>query len=133
MQIHGEAIYATRPWTIYGEGPSTKFVTKTDPTKFDPNEDKKPDLGVQDIRFTTKGKTLYAFVMGWPTGPQPQIVIQSLATNGPQQPPKAVDVRLLGTDEPLKFVHDTTGLRVTLPPNKPATADIGFALRIRFV
>jgi alpha-L-fucosidase len=133
MQIHGEAIYATRPWTIYGEGPSTKFVTKTDPTKFDPNEDKKPDLGVQDIRFTTKGKTLYAFVMGWPTGPQPQIVIQSLATNGPQQPPKAVDVRLLGTDEPLKFVHDTTGLRVTLPPNKPATADIGSALRIRFV
>jgi hypothetical protein len=27
-----------------------------------------PDLTPQDLRFTTKGSTLYAFVMGWPEG-----------------------------------------------------------------
>jgi hypothetical protein len=28
-------------------------------------ERSRPDLAHQDVRFTTKGSTLYAFVMGW--------------------------------------------------------------------
>ena len=93
------------------------------------NEGKQPDLGAQDIRFTAKGKTLYAFVQGWP---QKQLTIQALATSSPQQPEKVVDVRMLGREEALKFTQDTTGLRVTIPGEKPATADIGVTLRIRF-
>jgi hypothetical protein len=46
---------------------------------FHPNENKQPDLGAQDIRFTTKGKTLYALVQGWPAG---ELVVTSLSTNG---------------------------------------------------
>lgn len=129
--VNGEAIYATRPWKVYGEGPSTKVVIKTDPTKFDPNEGKKPDLAVSDVRFTTKGDTLYALVMGWPE--DGVVKIASLALDGPQQPMKAVDVRMLGQEEPLKFVHDSSGLRVTLKGAKPATAEIGLGLRVRFV
>jgi alpha-L-fucosidase len=128
--INGEAIYATRPWKINGEGPAMKVVVKSNGKEFDPNEGKKPDLTAEDIRFTTKGKTLYALVQGWPTS---ELIIKSLATTSPQQPGKAVDIRILGReDEPLRFTQDTTGLRVTLPSTKPSTADIGIALRINF-
>jgi alpha-L-fucosidase len=128
--INGEAIYSTRPWTLNGEGPAMKVAVPSTGTEFNPNEDKKPDLSAQDIRFTTKGKTLYALVQGWPTG---ELVIRSLAFNSSQQRGKALDVRLLGRDEPLKFTQDTSGLRVTLPSTKPPAADIGIGLRINFV
>ena len=54
--VNGEGIYATRPWKIYGEGPSTKVVIKPSGKEFDPNEGKKPDLAAADIRFTTQGR-----------------------------------------------------------------------------
>jgi alpha-L-fucosidase len=128
--INGEAIFATRPWKINGEGPSTKVVIKPTGEEFDPNEGKQPDLNAQDIRFTTKGKTLYAMVMGWPTS---DLVIQSLASNSPQDPGKIHDVRLLGRyAEPLRFTQDTTGLRVTLPKSPTPASDLGIALRINF-
>jgi alpha-L-fucosidase len=130
MRVNDEGIFYTRPWKIYGEGPSTKVVIKPNGQEFDPNEGKKPDLVADDVRFTTKGETLYAFVMGWPAG---TCNIGSLALDGPQQPKKAVDVRLLGTEQPLKFTHDTSGLHVTFPANKPPTSDIGVTLRVRFV
>lgn len=130
MAVNGEGVFATRPWKIFGEGPATKVVVKSNGKEFDPNEGEKPDLGAKDIRFTTKGETLYAFVQGWPEG---ELVIESLALDGAQKPMKAVDVRLLGRDEALRFTHDAKGLRVTMPGAKPATADVGIALRVRFV
>lgn len=130
IAVNGEAIYATRPWKIYGEGPSTKVVIKASGKEFDPNEGKKPDLGATDIRFTSKGDTLYAFAMGWPQG---DLHVASLALGGAQQPSKAIDVRLLGQEQPLQFTHDERGLRVSMPSQPTATAAIGVALRIRFV
>jgi len=128
--INGEAIYATRPWKINGEGPAMNVAIPSNGKEFDPNESKKPDLTAADIRFTTKGKTLYAFVQGWPTS---DLIIKSLATNSPQQPAKALDVRILGHDiEPLRFTQDTTGLRITLPTTPTPASNIGIALRIRF-
>ena len=128
--VNMEGIYGTRPWTVYGEGPATKVVVPSNGKEFNPNESKKPDLTAEDIRFTTKGKTLYAFVQGWPGQ---EVVIRSLATNSPQRPEKAVDVRLLGRDEALKFTQDGTGLRVTLPAPPPPASDIGIALRVNFI
>jgi len=61
MAVNSEGIYATRPWKIFGEGPGTK-VKGTG--RF--NENGRQILTAEDVRFTTKGKTLYAFLMGWP-------------------------------------------------------------------
>jgi alpha-L-fucosidase len=127
--LYGEAIYGTRPWKLYGEGPSTKVVIKPSGKEFDPNEGKKPDLTAEDIRFTTKGKILYAFVQGWPAS---GLVIKALGTNSPQNPEKALNVTLLGREESLTFAQEASGLRVTLPSTKPLAADIGIALRINF-
>ena len=127
MAVNSEGIYATRPWKIYGEGPSTKVVVPKNGKEFDPNEGKKPDLTAADIRFTTKGSTLYAFVQGWPEG---QAVITSLGTSSPQRPAKITGVSMLGRDGQLKFTQDATALRVTLPGNRPQTADIGITLKL---
>jgi alpha-L-fucosidase len=130
MRINSEGIYGTRPWKIYGEGPATKVVIAADPTKqFNPNEGKKPDLGAADIRFTTKGQTLYAFIQGWPDG---ELVIAALGSASSHKPAKVVDVRLLGRDVRVPFVQDANGLRVTLKGEIPTAAAIGVALRVRF-
>ena len=68
LQVNGEAIYGTRPWKLYGEGP-----TKSKGGGF--SEKKDPDFHAQDIRFTTKGDTLYAISLGLP---DKDLVIQSL-------------------------------------------------------
>ncbi len=123
MTVHGEAIHATRPWKIYGEGPSTRVLVGQE--KF--NEKLKPDLTSQDIRFTTKGRTIYAFIMGWP---DKEALIPSLASASPQNPGKIVNVRMLGYGGNLKFVQDPGGLRVLLPELKPATADLSVAFEM---
>ena len=129
MAQNGEGIFSTRPWTVNGEGPAMqKQAAVISDGGFHPNENKQPDLGAQDIRFTTKGKTLYALVQGWPAG---ELVVTSLSAN--TAAPRATDVRLLGRDQPLKFTQDATGLRVKLPAEKPPAADIGIGLRINFV
>jgi len=125
MSVNGEGIFHTRPWKINGEGPA--MTVKIAQQNF--NESKQPDLGAQDVRFTSKGKSMFAFLQGWP---QEEVVIRSLALDGPQQPGKAMAVRMLGRDENLKFTHEATGLRLMLPGAKPATADLGIALKINF-
>jgi alpha-L-fucosidase len=125
MQANGEGIYATRPWKINGEGPAMEV--KVEQSGF--NEGKQPDLGRQDIRFTSKGKTLFAFVQGWPQG---DASIRALGTASPQAPEKVLDVRMLGHDAPLRFTQEPAGLRVTMPAEKPATADVGVTLKVNF-
>ena len=121
MAVNSEGIYSTRPWKIYGEGPGTKVLAGAGM-----NENKKPDLGAADVRFTTKGNVLYAFVQGWPGK---EAVVESLAA-GPQQTSKIENIQLLGSNENLQFKQDVGALRVALPGAKPATADIGIALKI---
>ncbi len=123
MAVNGDAMHATRPWKIYGEGPSTKLLVGQE--KF--NEKLKPDLTDQDIRFTTKGKTLYALIMGWPGN---DALIPTLASTSPQAPGKIQNVRMLGHGENLKFIQDASGLRISLPSAKPATADLGITFEV---
>lgn len=125
MNVNSEGIYATRPWTVNGEGPA--MAVKIRSTGF--NEASQPDLGAADIRFTAKGKLLYAFVQGWPHKP---LTIRALGSKSSQRPGKVMDVRMLGRDEALQFTQDAHHLRVSLPADKPATADLGIALRINF-
>ena len=108
---------------IYGEGPSTKVSVGDGGF----NEGKKPDLGADDIRYTTKGAAMYAFVQGWPGA---EIVLPALATASAQSPAKVQAVSLLGGPSKLKFTQDPAGLRVTMPEQKPVAADIGITLKL---
>ena len=88
LHVNGEAIYGTRPWTTSGEG--------------------------KNIRFTTRGDTLYALFMAWPAG---DAVITSLAPDvGPAG--QVEHVTLLGVPADLTFNQDAAGLHLTFPGEK---------------
>jgi alpha-L-fucosidase len=121
MAINGEAIYATRPWKIFGEGPGTEAAAA--PGGF--NESKRKDLSAKDVRFTTKGPVLYAFVMGWP---EKQALIAPLARNTSHGLIRISNVELLGYPSKLQWTQDESGLKVQLPAAKPCNHAITFKI-----
>jgi len=72
LKLNGEAIYGTRPWKIYGEGP-----TKVAAGSF--HDTDTAGYTAEDFRFTTKGKTLYAIELGWPS--RGETMIHSLGSS----------------------------------------------------
>jgi alpha-L-fucosidase len=70
---------------------------------------------------------IYALVLGWPAG---EFVIESLGTASQAQAGKIKEVRLLGTDERLKWAQTADGLHVDLPLRYHPTADYAAALKI---
>ena len=88
MQVNGEAIYETRPWKVYGEGPNS-----VKSGSFQGNSVN--NLGPKDIRFTrNKANTVvYAIVLGWPAN---AFVIESLGLTAATQPGKIANVEVLG-------------------------------------
>jgi alpha-L-fucosidase len=102
--IHGEAIYGSRPWQVYGEsavrvkgGSFNESYTYT----------------AKDIRFTTKGKTLYALTLGWPT--DGKILVRSLARPAGSTANAISKVALLGYKGKLTWSQSPEGLLVRLP------------------
>ena len=126
LKVNGEAIYATRPWKIYGEGPST---TVSEKGQFDGQSDtQKQPFTAQDIRFTQSkdGQTLYAIVLAFPA--DGQVTLKSLAENSPHWECQVGSVRMLGVRGKLQYTRDSRGLIVRLPEKRPC--DIAFALQI---
>ncbi|MBO9560107.1 MAG: alpha-L-fucosidase [Caulobacter sp.] len=109
MAVNAEAIHGSRPWRVYGEGP-TRFVEGMQ------NEGDAKPFQATDIRFTTKGEVLYALPMAWPAG---ELVIESLATSGPTSAGEVQRVELVGGGA-LAFKRDGKGLRIAMPDARPA-------------
>ncbi len=120
LALNGEAIYGTRPWRVYGEGPTQVVSGSFADTK-------RADFGSRDIRFTTKGDALYAIVLGWPAGGE--VTIQSLGTHLTLYPQAIGSVEMLGCAEPLRWSQGVRGLRVRLPESAPCQHAV--VLRIR--
>jgi len=112
-QRFGEAIYGSRPWKLSGEGPTQIASGQFGEGKMKPFE-------AADIRFTTKGPVLYAMTLGRPDG---RVNIASLARTG-----TVTRVEVVGSNAPLSFTQDGTGLHVTVPP--AASHEFGVALKI---
>jgi alpha-L-fucosidase len=123
MRVNSEGIYGTRPWKIYGEGPSIQLEKPGGGF----NESKRKPLTAEDVRFTSTGNTLYAFAMGWP---EKEAVVRALGTGSPQLPGKVVNVELLGHQGRLTWTQETTGLRVQLPLEKPS--DYAITIKVVF-
>lgn len=111
MKVNSEAIYSTRPWKVFGEGPAMESVEALSVEGF--NEGKGKPLGAQDFRFTTRGNTLYAVMLGWPA--DKNAVIKTLAKD---RAGNVSQVSLLGRDK-LSFQQTSEGLKVQLPEQPP--------------
>ena len=123
MAVNGEGIFATRPWKVSQAKPAAAPAPAENQLHF--NERGRKDLTADDIRFTTKGKNLYAFVMGWPGK---ETSIAALGAASPQQPGKIHNVELLGHKGKLKWTQDAAALKVELPAEKPC--DFAVALKV---
>lgn len=119
LKMNGDAIYATKPWRIYGEGP-------TKPAAGSFHEGDVPYTS-QDFRFTTKGGVLYAIEMAPPTG---EVVIHALSASiaGQQQ---VESVSLLGSSS-VSFEQKADGLHLKVAAREgkfPVVYKIQFAGR----
>jgi alpha-L-fucosidase len=104
LRVNGEAIYGTRPWREFGEGPTNVAAGSF-------HDSDEPPYTAQDFRFTTRGETLYAIEMRWPT--QGEAIIRALAS---RPGTRAVgSVELLGADAPVGFEQRADGLHLHLP------------------
>ncbi|HVW22810.1 MAG TPA: alpha-L-fucosidase [Opitutaceae bacterium] len=114
MDVNGEGIFGSRPWTRYGEGPAT--LQPAEAGRFGGASDvRRHPYTAADIRFTRKGGALYAFLLGWPE--DGEAVVASLPEGGPAG--RAARVELLGAGV-LRFSQDASGLRARLPEARPA-------------
>jgi alpha-L-fucosidase len=113
LRTNGEAIYGSRPWLVYGEGP-TKVASSAK------NSDQQ-QFTAEDIRFTTHNGALYAIALGWPANGE--LRIRSLASGLPYLNAPICGVKLLGSNEALSWNQKVDGLHINLPeqrPNEPA-------------
>ncbi len=117
LKVNGEAIYGSRPWLVYGEGPTETLVGHLADLKFDGFSDK-------DIRFTTNDGMLYAIALGWPE--DGTINIQYLGNARYSNHIKGV--QLVGHEGDLDFDRSAEGLHIKLPKEKPC--EHAFVFRI---
>ncbi len=115
LQTNGEAIYGSRPWLLYGEGPTTvkSHALYTDQQQFTP----------EDIRFTTHDGALYAIALGWPANGE--LRVHTLWRDTPYLDGPVCSVQLLGSPGTLAAEQRKDGLYIQLParaPDEPAYA-----------
>ena len=116
LKRNGEAIYETRPWLDYGEGPTKMERAGSHQKEF-------LNYTAEDIRYTRSkdGKTLYLMVLGTPAGTvEPSILQIYDGTDG--------KVELLDPQQELKFEVKNKALVIHVPDNLPEDMAYSFKL-----
>ena len=120
LETNGEAIYGTRPWKVFGEGETGV------PSSFQEKEQKA--YTAQDVRFTTKGKALYAVCLGWPGD---EVLIKSLGSGSSVKADSIAGIAMLGSDQPLAWSQNEEGLRISTPSVRPCEHACAFKIARR--
>jgi alpha-L-fucosidase len=112
LKVNGEAIYGTSIWRSYGEG--TADIKEGQFT-----DGKDTEYSYKDIRFTTRGGSLYASVLKWPD--DGKVTIKKLAKSGDTNLPVfqgiIKNISILGHDAPT-WHRDEFGLHINGPAIK---------------
>jgi alpha-L-fucosidase len=104
LKVNGDAIYGTRPWRQFGEGP-----TRFEAGSFHDTESK--PYTAEDYRFTTKDGALYAIELGWPK--DGEAIIHTLSSGVGTR--EVASVELLGSTAPVAFQQKPDGLHIHVP------------------
>ncbi len=121
LAVNGEAIYGTRPWTVFGEGPTQVIEGSFKDTERQP-------FTSQDIRFTTRENTLYAICLDWPEG---SVTITSLGEDSPLKMDMIADIHLLGSPTALAWSQGSNGLTIRTPLERPCDHAYSFKITLR--
>ena len=116
LKQNGEAIYGTKPWHRYGEGPTHD------------GDGGRHDLGriltADDVRFTRSDSALYATVCGWRTEP---IQLRSLG-KADLKDLSISDITLLGSTEKITWTQSEDHLSIQFPHTK--TSEFAYVFKI---
>ncbi|MFI5193970.1 MAG: alpha-L-fucosidase [Chitinophagales bacterium] len=107
LDVNGDAIYGTRPWKLYGEGPtrsaSGAFADQTIP------------FNAKDIRFTTKGDTLFVITLGLPTE---SILVKSLGIK--MNHGLVADISMMGSTDKISWTQKNNALSIKPAAHYPS-------------
>jgi alpha-L-fucosidase len=120
IPAHGEAIFGTRPFKVFGEGPPDTPQTG----RF--NEKLARPYTAEDMRFTVKDDHLYALALGWPA--DGKLRIKTLARGSKYMLKDIAKVEMLSPGGSLRFERTAEALVVTMPAEKPN--DVAYGVRI---
>lgn len=123
---NGEGIYATRPWKIYGEGPST-IKSNQQKGRFGGLSDTR-GYQAADIRYTTKAGNIYAFCMNVPDA---QIRMTALSKNSAYLNKPIASVSLLGSKQKLTWKQEDGALVITKPTDFPSWKVTGYKIEFK--
>ncbi|WP_191143423.1 alpha-L-fucosidase [Neiella litorisoli] len=119
LKVNGDAIYGTRPWLIYGEGP-TEMENSGHFTKH-------VDYQAEDIRFTTKGDVIYAIALGTP---REKLTIVALARNNSLLNQRVfLSVSALNGDYVESWQQRPNGLEIKLKEGAPEQVAYAFEIK----
>ena len=126
MQINSESIYDTRPWVIYGEGPTAEAANPINAQGFNEGRQK---YSAKDIRFNRKGdKVLYVTLLGVPTE---DITVKALGSRTAQNSRKIKNVTMLGSAEKVAWAQAQDSLTITCPAAVPASEAVVYKVEFR--
>jgi len=117
LEINGEAIYGSRPWSIYGEGPAKVVEGHL-------SEYQNHDNTQKDIRFTTNNGFLYATVLDWPTR---EVIIDSLGSDSVE----IDNIEWLGSEQKIEWRQTDSAL--IIKPTKHKFSDYAFVYKISLI
>jgi alpha-L-fucosidase len=120
LKVNGEAIYGTRPWVKYGEGPTRQRGGAFSEKK------NKVSYTAKDIRFTTRGDTLYAILLDHPGNEE--TVITSLSNHNQIGFGKVESVSLLGFKEQIQWEQTNDGLMITVAKDYNGSNALAFKI-----
>lgn len=131
MKINQEAIYASKPWTVYGDNLNScqrvkeRNIINADVSNVLDNAAEEnfnartvfsTPYDSDEVRFTVKGDLLYIMVLNPKQG---KIKLPVLGLNSPQHSGKIKKIELLGSKNKVNFIQSGDYLLLDVPQNLP--------------
>jgi alpha-L-fucosidase len=121
LDVNGDAIYGAHHWHTFGEGSTIIGVGH-----MREREDK--PFTAEDVRFTTKGNSLYAICLGWPGE---AATIKSLGSRSRVSAAMIEQIQMLGSPEPLAWSQHEYGLQIKTPSRRPCDHAYAFKISLK--
>lgn len=142
LKLNGEAVYATAPWQIHGDNLLSRLADDDSKKANAANSDAKPakkkskqfnnrtkdspEYGHQEVRFTVKDDLLYVFVLNPAAG---EIELPALGLKSKYKAKQIQSVRMIGSDEAIKFKQTDGKLVLTVPAKRPTAYAATFVIK----
>lgn len=121
MDINKESIFDTRPWKVFGEGPSADIKNPVNAQGFNEGKVK---FSEKDIRFNQKGNILYATTLGVPKG---NVCLKAIGKT--KENTKIKNIEVLGSNEKLSWKQYSDSLVIEEPKVIPNNIALVFKIQ----